>query len=199
MEKIQLNVVGISYSQTQSGAYTMILETESGKMRLPIVIGSFEAQSIAIELENMKPIRPLTHDLFKIFVEKFGISIEEVVIYKISEGVFYSKLICDDGKELREIDSRTSDAIAIALRVKCPIYTFQSIIDEIGIPVDIEQPTTEQPTSRSPIRIHEHQESGYEQNTIEELEEMLKAAIEEEAYEKASLIRDELSRRKKRQ
>jgi uncharacterized protein len=199
MEKIKLNVVGISYSQTQTGAYTMILETDSGKMRLPIVIGSFEAQSIAIELENMKPIRPLTHDLFKIFAEKFGISIEEVVIYRISEGVFYSKLICDDGKELREIDSRTSDAIAIALRVKCPIYTFQSIIEEIGIPVELEPETPKQPTTKSPIKTPEYQGSGYEQNTIEELEEMLKSAVEEEAYEKASLIRDELSKRKKRQ
>ncbi len=198
MEKIKLNLIGLSYSQSQSGAYTMILEDETGNARFPIIIGSFEAQSIAIELEKMKPTRPLTHDLFKIFIEKFGVTIIEIVIYKLSEGVFFSKLVCDDGKEIKEIDSRTSDAIAIALRVQCPIYTFQSIIDEVGqskegtenkSPEEISIKETKEPTGKL---------TSFSNYSMEELEEMLATAIEEEAYEKASLIRDEIDNRKKK-
>src|SRR5690606_16645261 len=133
MEKVELEIIGLSYSQTQSGAYALVLSEVGGKRRLPIIIGGFEAQAIAIELENMIPSRPLTHDLFKNFAESFDISIKEVIIYKLKEGVFFSKLICEkDGKEI-ELDTRTSDAIAIAVRFKCKVYTYESILGSAGL------------------------------------------------------------------
>ena len=133
---IKLNVLGISYSQTQSGAYALILTEENGDRRIPIIVGGFEAQSIAIELEGLKPPRPLTHDLFLNFAKTFSITIREVVIYKLEEGVFYSQLLCDDGVEKINLDARTSDAIALALRFKCPIYTTEEIISKSGIGLD---------------------------------------------------------------
>src|SRR5665647_2349534 len=119
MGKVKLNVLGISYSQTQSGAYALILTEENGDRRIPIIVGGFEAQSIAIELEGLKPPRPLTHDLFMSFAKVFGINLQEVVIYKLEEGVFFSQLLCENGKEKITLDARTSDAIALALRFKC--------------------------------------------------------------------------------
>jgi len=203
MDKIKLRILGISYSQTQTGAYALILVEDEGKRRLPIIIGSFEAQSIAIELENMKPTRPLTHDLFKIFTETFNVIIKEIVIYKFAEGIFFSKLICTQNNKIIEIDSRTSDAVAIALRVHCPIYTYESILNSAGIIIDEESLTNESSSdidefNDSLKETKNTEQTAYTQMTTEELEEALSAAITEEAYEKASIIRDEISKRKKK-
>ncbi|MFA4851665.1 MAG: bifunctional nuclease domain-containing protein [Bacteroidales bacterium] len=199
-DKIKLRILGISYSQSQSGAYALILVENEGKRRLPIIIGSFEAQSIAIELENMKPTRPLTHDLFKIFADTFKITIREVIIYKFADGIFFAKIVCNNGKNVIEIDSRSSDAVAIALRVRCPIYTFESILNAAGIIMDDEPSDiagTEE--NKEPIKKEKSAgESEYANMTFAMLEELLSAAIKEEAYEKASLIRDEINKRKKK-
>ena len=201
MNKIKLNVLGISYSQTQSGAYALILTEENGDRRIPIIVGGFEAQSIAIELEGLKPPRPLTHDLFMSFAKVFGINIQEVVIYKLEEGVFYSQLLCENGKEKITLDARTSDAIALALRFKCPIYTTEEIIAKAGIVLDFDKEPENHPANamsdhfepKSPAR----PSSEYKSYTLEELNEMLDEAIGNEDYEKASMIRDEINHRKK--
>ncbi len=138
MKKVKLEIVGLSYSQTQTGAYALVLGEAKGKRRLPIIIGGFEAQAIAIELEKMTPSRPLTHDLFKSFAEGFNINVSEVVIYNLVEGIFFARLICQNaGKEV-EIDARTSDAIAIAVRFNCPINTYEFILSQAGIILDEE-------------------------------------------------------------
>lgn len=152
MEKIKLEILGISYSQSQSGAYALILGENGEKRRLPIIIGSFEAQAIAIELEKMKPSRPLTHDLLKNFAQTFNIIIKEVIIYKFAEGIFYSKLICFDGIKEVEIDSRTSDAVALAVRFKCPIYTYESILGAAGIVLQDDEKSPEEETFKSEDR-----------------------------------------------
>jgi bifunctional DNase/RNase len=198
MEKIQLEIIGMSYSQSQSGAYALILGEMNGKRRLPIIIGGFEAQSIAIELEKIKTPRPLTHDLFKSFATAFDIKINEVIINKFSEGVFYAILVCTDGDIEMEIDSRTSDAIAIALRFLCPIYTFESIMASAGIMIDEEMEKT-QTSSKSPVipsDSPEEEEVSFSQLSLVELQELLQSAVENEEYEKASKIRDELNKRK---
>jgi uncharacterized protein len=138
MKKIPLDIVGLSYSQTQSGAYALLLNESKGKRRLPIIIGGFEAQAIAIEMENMKPSRPLTHDLFKNFAETFEIKLKEVIIYNLVEGIFYAKLICARDNNEVEIDARTSDAIALAVRFNCPVYTYEFILNSAGIVMDDE-------------------------------------------------------------
>jgi uncharacterized protein len=194
MKKIKLEILGISYSQSQSGAYALILGEDGEKRRLPIIIGSFEAQAIAIELEKMKPSRPLTHDLLKNFAQTFNIIVKEVIIYKFSDGIFYSKLICFDGIREVEIDSRTSDAVALAVRFKCPIYTYESILSAAGIVLqDEEKEMGEEHHSHSAESIPS---SDYDSYTVKELEDLLMAAIDEEAYEKASKIRDEINKRK---
>ena len=194
MEKIRLDIVGMSYSQSQSGAYALILSEREGKRRLPIIIGGFEAQAIAIELEKIKTPRPLTHDLFRSFSEAFHVVLSEVIINRFSEGVFYALLICSDGKTVREIDSRTSDAIALALRFNCPIYTYESIMATAGIVMDEEnEPTIPEETPEEP----EHEPADiFSDLTLEELQEMLLNAVAGEEYEKASKIRDEINRRK---
>src|ERR1700712_2863308 len=136
MKKIKLDIVGLSYSQTQSGAYALVLGEVSGRRRLPIIIGSFEAQAIAIEIEKMTPSRPLTHDLFKSFAQAYQIEVQEIILYNLVDGIFYSKLICSDGKRSVEIDARTSDAIAIAVRFDCPIYTYEFILSTAGIVIE---------------------------------------------------------------
>jgi bifunctional DNase/RNase len=136
MKKIKLDIVGLSYSQTQSGAYALVLGEVSGRRRLPIIIGSFEAQAIAIEIEKMTPSRPLTHDLFKSLGQAFNITVQEVIIYNLVDGIFYSKLICSDGKKTVEIDARTSDAIAVSVRFECPIYTYEFILSSAGIVIE---------------------------------------------------------------
>lgn len=195
MDKIKLEIAGLSYSQSQSGAYALVLAETGGKRQLPIIIGGFEAQAIAIELEKMVPTRPLTHDLFKQFAISFSIKITEIVIYNLQEGIFYSKIVCEHNGVFTEIDARTSDAIAIGVRFNCPIYTFESILSSAGIVLDesnelanelaIEQETDE-PQSNSLVDL-----------SSEELEDQLNAAIDNEDYELASKIRDEINKRSK--
>jgi len=193
MDKIKLEILGMSYSQSQSGAYALILGESFGERRLPIIIGGFEAQAIAIELEKMKPARPLTHDLLKSVANAFNIKITEVIINKFHEGVFYAQLICDDGSKIIEIDSRTSDAVAMAIRFKCPIYTTEKIMSEAGIIVKDEK---EQKSEESDwIQTKQQSGSKYGKRSEKELKEMLQKAIENEEYEKASEIRDELKGR----
>jgi len=194
MEKIRLDIVGMSYSQSQNGAYALILGEHDGNRRLPIIIGGFEAQSIAIELEKIKTPRPLTHDLFKSFAESFNIEVKEVVINKFLEGVFYAELICSDGNSEHEVDSRTSDAIALAIRFHCPIYTYETIMVAAGILMEDEQ---EGKKSEAIANLNTSIEpTEYNDYGISELKEMLQAAIENEEYEKASRIRDEINKRK---
>jgi bifunctional DNase/RNase len=204
MKKIKLDISGLSYSQTQSGAYALVLGESGGKRRLPIIIGGFEAQAIAIELEKMAPTRPLTHDLFKAFAESFQITVKEVVIYNLVEGIFYAKLICQqDGANDVEVDARTSDAIALAVRFRCPIYTFEFILSSAGILIDDDasgststggdtEMAAEAGLSNAVVS-----DSGDElsRKSKEELKDLLRSAIEEEAYEKAGRIRDELAKR----
>lgn len=184
----------MSYSQSQSGAYALILGVVGGKRRLPIIIGGFEAQAIAIELEKMKPTRPLTHDLFKNFAIHFGINIKEVIINKFEEGIFFSQLICDlDGVE-STIDSRTSDAVALAIRFNCPIYAYENILEEAGIVMDDdeEESVEGKVEQKGETTLH----GRFEDYLLEELEEMLKKAVDDENYEEASKIRDEIRKRK---
>jgi len=195
MEKIKLEIAGLSYSQTQSGAYALVLSESKGKRRLPIIIGGFEAQAIAIELEKMTPSRPLTHDLFKNFAEEFKINIVEVIIYNLVEGIFFAKLICDqNGKEI-EIDSRTSDAIALAVRFECNIYTYEFVLSSAGIILEDEELEEGEPVEED-INIEETISNPVERMTLTELNQQLKEAIENEDYEVASNIRDEINRRK---
>ena len=198
MDKIKLNVLGISYSQTQTGAYALVLTEEQGERRIPIIIGGFEAQSIAIQLEGLKPPRPLTHDLFHNFALTFKIHLKEVIIYKLEEGVFYSKLICNNGGDDVTIDARTSDAIALALRFKCSIYTTEEILSKSGIVIDLEQDKEGSAASDTPQgdATSSTKSSHYKDMETEELEDLLDEAIKNEEYEKASVIRDEINRRK---
>ena len=188
--------MGISYSQTQSGAYALILIEEDGERRIPIIIGGFEAQAIVIKLENLEPPRPLTHDLFKKFADEFNIFISEVVIYKLEEGVFFSKLICNNGKKEYSIDSRTSDAVAIALRFDCPIYINEEILEKAGITIN---PTDTELSSESDAdNLTEPDKAKYDSYTDEELYKMIDEAVKTEDYERAASIRDEIEKRKKK-
>lgn len=198
MKKIKLDIVGLSYSQTQSGAYALVLGEVSGRRRLPIIIGGFEAQAIAIEIEKMSPSRPLTHDLFKSLTLHFNVVIEEVIIYNLVDGIFFAKLVCNDGKKSVEIDARTSDAIALAVRYQCPIYTYEFILASAGIMIEgsdfaflenIEPNDDAEKVNVSSIN------PSFSSYTEVELREMLQKALEEENYEKAARIRDELSKR----
>lgn len=202
MSLIKLTIKGISYSQTQSGAYALVLSEMEGKRTLPIIIGAFEAQSIAIALEKeIRPPRPLTHDLFKTFSERFKITVKQVIIHKLVDGIFFSSLICvKDGVE-EIIDTRTSDAIAIAIRFLAPIYTYENILDKAGIYLKVEeeiaikeilepeaiQVTLEQADSQNI--------SNFSKYSTQELHDQLKEAVENENYEKAAKIRDEISKR----
>ncbi|WP_353132267.1 bifunctional nuclease domain-containing protein [Pseudopedobacter sp.] len=204
MKKIKLDIIGLSYSQTQSGAYALVLGEVNGRRRLPIIIGGFEAQAIAIEIEKMTPSRPLTHDLFKSFADAYHINVQEVIIYNLIEGVFFAKLVCNDGHKVLEIDARTSDAIALAVRFNCPIYTYEFILASAGIiiegndflfldnidPIEENQVVGGASTSGQP----KENLSGF---SVEELQEKLQKALAAEAYEKAALIRDELNKREK--
>jgi len=195
MKRVKLKVMGMSYSQTQSGAYALLLIEENGERRIPIIIGGFEAQAIVIKLENLEPPRPLTHDLFKKFADQFKIAVTEVMIHKLEEGVFYSRLICNDGKNEYSIDSRTSDAVAIALRFACPIYIAEEILEKAQL--------TNSP-SDSEITPANENDPKYEPNgkfqsyTDEELYKMIDDAVKTEDYERAASIRDEIDKRKKK-
>ena len=202
MSLVRLNIKGISYSQTQSGAYALILSEVDGKRKLPIVIGAFEAQSIAIALEKeIQPPRPLTHDLFKTFSERFHITVKQVIIHKLVDGIFFSSLICEkDGVE-EIIDTRTSDAIAIAIRFLAPIYTYENILDKAGIYLKIEEeiaikeilePETIQVTLE---QADSSNLSDFSEYSIQELQHQLKEAVANEDYETAAKVRDEISKR----
>ncbi len=191
MQKIELRIYGLSYSHSQSAAYALILDEKDGNRRLPIIVGGLEAQAIAIEVEKMKPARPLTHDLFKSFSQLFNVEVKEVIINKFHEGIFYSVLICNDGKKEVEIDSRTSDAVAIALRFNCPIYTYEHVMASAGIIADI----ADEDQIQKPESFKKEVNPLSKLNLIE-LEKSLQDAIANEDYEKASLIRDEIAKRK---
>lgn len=199
MKKIKLDIVGLSYSQTQSGAYALVLGEVNGRRRLPIIIGSFEAQAIAIEIEKMTPSRPLTHDLFKNFAQSFNITIQEIIIYNLVDGIFYAKLLCSDGKKSIEIDARTSDAIAMAVRFDCAIYTYEFILSSAGIVIEgndfvyLENMSDAQQEEKA---VTAAAGGGYASLSNDELKTKLQEALTEEAYEKAAKIRDELNRRK---
>ncbi len=195
MQKVKLNILGLSVSQTQTGAYALVLAEENGDRRLPIIIGPVEAQAIAIQLEGLKPPRPLTHDLIKNIAIAFEIALIEVVIHKLEEGIFFSELLFEmDGKEV-SVDSRTSDAVALALRFRCPIYTTEEILHKAGIVLDMnEERSSKMPRDEDSVgRGH----SVYEKYSLSDLENLLSEAIQNEDYEKASQIRDEIKRRKK--
>ena len=197
MKKVKLEIVGLSYSQTQTGAYALVLgETKGNNRRLPIIIGGFEAQAIAIELEKMTPSRPLTHDLFKSFAEGFEITIDEVIIYNLVDGIFYARLVCHNelGKTV-EIDARTSDAIALAVRFNCPINTYEFILAKAGILLDDDATTTKELPADD--NMMEMEETSLLKKSTEELQQLLEKSLHDEDYEHASKIRDELNNRKK--
>ncbi len=196
MDKIKMGIYGLQYSQTQTGAYALVLEEAEGTRRLPIIIGSSEAQAIAIELENMSPTRPLTHDLFRTFAQSFSIDIQEVIIYNFVDGVFYGKIICHDGKETVDIDCRPSDAIALAVRFNCPIYTHEFILTAAAFEKDEGSGVGIRPITLEEDEMS-NEDAGFGQLTVKDLEESLNEALSREDYEEATLIRDEINRRKK--
>jgi len=201
MSLVKLTIKGISYSQTQNGAYALILNEVDGDRKLPIVIGAFEAQSIAIALENeIKPPRPLTHDLFKTFADRFDILVKQVIIHKLVDGVFFSSIICERDKIEEIIDARTSDAIALALRFHAPIFTYQNILEKAGFynSTDSESNTTIEDgalTGPETFGAEEENQSPYKKMSLFELHDQLEVAVQEEDYEKAARIRDEISKR----
>ncbi|MCX2449820.1 bifunctional nuclease family protein [Pedobacter sp. PLR] len=201
MKKVKLEIIGLSYSQTQSGAYALVLGEVNGRRRLPIIIGAFEAQAIAIEIEKMVPSRPLTHDLFKTFAQTYHVQITEVLIYNLVEGVFFAKLICTDGETIQEIDARTSDAIALAVRFNATIYTYEFILSSAGIVIEGNDFLFLENMENIP-KEHSSEDmstsipgSNYSSLSTEELNQKLQEAIAEEAYEKAARIRDEINKR----
>ncbi len=200
MSLVRLNIKGISYSQTQSGAYALVLSEVDGTRTLPIVIGAFEAQSIAIALEKeIKPPRPLTHDLFKSFADRFHIVIKQVIIHKLVDGVFYSSLICERDKIEEIIDTRTSDAIALATRFDAPIFTYENILDKAGIYLKMKDTLSlqkEDPLSiENLIEEEPSKDTSFAKDSLKQLQEKLNEAIQKEDYELAANIRDEINKR----
>lgn len=204
MSLVKLTIKGISYSQTQNGAYALILNEVDGERKLPIVIGAFEAQSIAIALEKeIKPPRPLTHDLFKNFSERFDIKLKQVIIHKLVDGVFFSSIICERDKIEEIIDARTSDAIALALRFNAPIFTYKNILDKAGIFLKSDGGANDSENSEEVLAATDNfdiegtiiSERTYQNNSIEELNQLLADAVENEDYEKAAKVRDEITKR----
>jgi len=207
MSLVKLTIKGISYSQTQNGAYALILNEADGDRKLPIVIGAFEAQSIAIALEKeIKPPRPLTHDLFRNFADRFDIVVKQVIIHKLVDGVFYSSIICERDKIEEIIDARTSDAIALALRFNAPIFTYKNILDKAGIFLKANPPEGDKGTQEmddvlsNPETFGLGEESNtsgetYTKFSMSELNDLLQGAVQDEDYEKAAKIRDEISKR----
>lgn len=193
MEKIELYIVTLTHSVTQSSNYAVVMGEVDGNRRLPIVIGGFEAQAIAVAMEHMTPSRPLTHDLLKNVLETFDIEVTEILISDLIEGVFHAKIICNQhGREV-EIDSRTSDALALAVRFSCPIYTYESILEAAGVRIDEpEQGEAEEVQEAEKPR---RRRRGYAEYSLDELNAMLEKVIGEEDYEKAAKLRDEIKRR----
>lgn len=200
MSLVRLNIKGISYSQTQSGAYALVLSEVNGSRTLPIVIGAFEAQSIAIALEKeIKPPRPLTHDLFKSFADRFQIAIKQVIIHKLVDGVFYSSLICERDNIEEIIDTRTSDAIALATRFNAPIFTYENILDKAGIYLKLKDESTDEKEKTDLDELIQkpkpEKKSTYAKDNLKQLNEKLEKAVLDEDYELAAKIRDEINKR----
>jgi bifunctional DNase/RNase len=199
MDKVRLHIKGLSYSQTQSGAYALVLGEDDGERRLPIIIGGFEAQSIAIALEkDVNPPRPLTHDLFKNFADNFGIGLKEVVIHKLQDGVFFSILVCDKDGEEQVIDARTSDAVALAIRFECPVYTYLEILDKAGIILQEGESQEPKQEGKTPTRAKKStpaKKQDLKNQSVDELHKMLDHAVKAEDYELAARIRDEIDKR----
>lgn len=202
-KKIKLEILGLSSSQSQTGSFALVLGETEGNRRLPIIIGMFEAQAIAIEIEKIIPNRPMTHDLFKSFANSFHFHVEEIVISDLKEGVFFAKIICTDGLKKIDVDARPSDAIAIGLRFDSPIYTYESILAEAGIVLTDQEEEEEKAETKPEAKPKVKKEStskkaggdDYKNYSSEKLSELLKEAIEKEDYEKAAKIRDELEKR----
>ncbi len=197
MRKIELDIVALSHSVTQSHNYAVVLGEQHGSRRLPIVIGGFEAQAIAVAMERMTPNRPLTHDLFKNALETFTIDLKEVVINNLLDGIFYARLICEKNGDIFEIDSRTSDALAMAVRFNCPIYTYEFILDAAG--VVLEEPEEKAATAKAGVRPRRKKgpAKGASLTTysVDELNRLLEEVLTKEDYEQAAKIRDEINRR----
>jgi uncharacterized protein len=196
MNKIELEIVSLTHSVTQSHSFAVILGEKHGKRRIPIVIGNAEAQAIAIALENIVPTRPLTHDLMRDMLFSFEVNIEEVIIHNLIDGIFYSTIVCKHNNETYEFDSRTSDAVALSTRFKCPIYTYETILETAGVSIeenDIIE--SEQPPARQEEATPQRKENDYAALSTAELEKQLQRALESEDYEKAATIRDEISKR----
>ena len=191
MKKIELDIVALSHSVTQSHNYAVVLGEQNGSRRLPIVIGGFEAQAIAVAMERMTPNRPLTHDLFKNALETFEVDVKEVIINNLLDGIFYARLVCLKGGDVIEIDSRTSDALAMAVRFNCPIYTYEFILDAAG--VVLEDTEEEVPAKRG--RGRKPRKAGLNSYSVNELNKMLDEVLANEDYEQAAKIRDEIKRR----
>lgn len=202
MEKIELEIVALSHSITQTHSYAVVLGEVDGLRRLPIVIGGFEAQAIAVALERMQPSRPLTHDLFANFMATFNIELTEVVIYKLEEGIFFSKLICQHDGEIIDIDSRTSDALAMAVRANCKIYTYENILEAAGLYLEqaegAAEPPAEEKQTKVPVAGKPVPESDMKGMNLEELNALLQKVFEQEDYVRAINIRDEINSRKKK-
>jgi uncharacterized protein len=196
MKKIELEIVALSHSITQTHSYAVVLGEVNGLRRLPIVIGGFEAQAIAVALEKMQPSRPLTHDLMKNFMAAFGIELHEIIISDLQEGIFYSKLVCSSDHDTVEIDSRTSDALALAVRFGCPVYTYEHILESAGILM--EDANTAKKTKRQPATVEEESgsNSDLKSTSLENLETLLNEVLDQEDYIRAIAIRDEIKNRK---
>ena len=204
LKKIKLEILGLSSSQSQTGSFALVLGESEGNRRLPIIIGMFEVQAIAIEIEKIVPNRPMTHDLFKSFANAFHFHVEEIVISDLKEGVFFAKIVCTDGLKKTEVDARPSDAIAVGLRFDAPIFTYENILAEAGIVLTDEEEEEEKeekekeekPESKVKVKKETPKKNDdYKSYTVEKLNELLKTAIEKEDYEKAAKIRDELGKR----
>lgn len=195
--KLELEIVALSHSVTQSHSYAVVLGEVNGIRKLPIVIGAFEAQAIAVALENMQPTRPLTHDLLKNMLTAFNIQLVEVLIHKIQEGIFFSKLICQTVTDTIEIDSRTSDALALAVRFEAPIFTYESILDNAGLQMDDDtgQPTQTEPEKKSKSKVSSDK-TDLSTHSTDELQKMLEDVLDKEDYIRAAQIRDEINTRK---
>ena len=198
MDKIKLEILGLSSSQSQSGSFALVLGEERGNRRLPIIIGMFEAQAIAIEIEKIVPNRPMTHDLFKSFAQSFRFSVLEIIISDLREGVFYAKIVCTDGTRKVEVDARPSDAIAIGLRFGVPIYTFEPILSEAGIVLtdaDEDESFVSKEEEKKPVSKGKKPNEQLKDVPFEQLKTMLEEALEKEDYERAAKIRDERNKR----
>ncbi len=197
MDKIELEILGLSSSQSQSGSFALVLGETVGNRRLPIIIGMFEAQAIAIEIEKIVPNRPMTHDLFKSFASNFDFTLEEIVISDLKEGVFFAKIVCNDGAHTTEIDARPSDAIAIGLRFSVPIYTYESVLSEAGIVLTEEESeaATESSEATTKGKSNKPLNEQLKDLPLDKLKVLLEETLKKEDYEKAALVRDEMNRR----